>query len=121
MARQIIVTTSDSVDGYRVRKYLGVVRGIAVRGATPGQGFQALGNVLSGNLQAGWQLYEQVCETARDDAFDRMVRHAEELKADAILSMRYHGTEVAEGITEVLAYGTAVQLQLPEAQPATGP
>ncbi len=120
MPHQIIVTTSDSVDGYRVRKYLGVVRGIAVRGATPAQGFQALGQVLSGNLQASWQMFEQVCEAARDDAFDRMVRHAEELNADAILAMRYHGTDVREGITEVLAYGTAVQLELPEAQPAPG-
>ena len=120
MARQIIVTTSDSVNGYRIRKYLGVVRGIAVRGATPGQGFAALGQVLGGNLQASWQMYEQVCERARDDAFDRMVRHAEELNADAVIAMRYHGTELTQGLAEVLAYGTAVQLQLPEAQPASG-
>ncbi len=120
MARQIIVTTGDSVDGYRIRKYLGVVRGIAVRGATPGQGFQALGNVLSGNLQAGLQLYEQVCEAARDDAFDRMVRHAEDRQADAVIAMRYTGSTVGEGLAEVLAYGTAVQLEIPEAQPAAG-
>jgi uncharacterized protein YbjQ (UPF0145 family) len=119
MTRQIIVTTSDGVDGYRVRKYLGVVRGIAVRGATPGQGFAALGQVLGGNLQASWQMYEQVCERARDDAFDHMVRHAEDLQADAVVSMRYHGTELTQGLAEVLAYGTAVQLELPEAQAAT--
>ncbi len=120
MARQIIVTTGDSVDGYRIRAYLGVVRGIAVRAPTPGQGIRALGQVLSGNIQASWQMYEQVCEAARDDAFQRMVRHAEERHADAVIAMRYDATDVADGATEVLAYGTAVQLQLPEAQPATG-
>jgi uncharacterized protein YbjQ (UPF0145 family) len=108
------------VDGYRIRAYLGVVRGIAVRGPTPGQGFAALGKVLSGNLQGGWEMYEEVCETAREDAFRRMVRHAEERHADAVIAMRYDATDVAEGATEVLAYGTAVQLQLPEAQPAAG-
>ena len=120
MARQIIVTTGDAVDGYRIRAYLGVVRGIAVRAPTPSQGFQALGKVLSGNLQASWEMYEQVCETAREDAFERMVRHAEERHADAVIAMRYDATDVAEGVTEVLAYGTAVHLQIPEAQPATG-
>jgi uncharacterized protein YbjQ (UPF0145 family) len=120
MARQIIVTTGDTVDGYRIRAYLGVVRGIAVRAPTPGQGFRALGQVLSGNLQAGWEMYEQVCEKAREDAFERMVRHAEERHADAVVAMRYDATDVADGATEVLAYGTAVQLHIPEAQPAAG-
>ena len=120
MARQIIVTTGDTVDGYRVRAYLGVVRGIAVRAPTPGQGLQALGKVLGGNLQASWEMYEQVCEAAREGAFERIVRHAAERHADAVIAMRYDATDVAEGLTEVLAYGTAVQLHLPEAQPATG-
>ena len=120
MARQITVTTGDTVDGYRVRAYLGVVRGIAVRAPTPGQGLQALGKALGGNLQAGWEMYEQVCEAAREGAFERIVRHAAERHADAVIAMRYDATDVAEGLTEVLAYGTAVQLHLPEAQPATG-
>jgi uncharacterized protein YbjQ (UPF0145 family) len=120
MTRNIIVTTGDAVDGYRIRAYLGIVRGIAVRAPTPGQGFKALGQVLSGNLQASWEMYEQVCEKAREDAFERMVRHAEERHADAVIAMRYDATDVAEGVTEVLAYGTAVHLQIPEAQPASG-
>ncbi|HZY83639.1 MAG TPA: YbjQ family protein [Gemmataceae bacterium] len=120
MPHQLIVTTGDTVDGYRIRAYLGVVRGIAVRAPTPRQGFQALGKVLSGNFQGSWEMYEEVCEAAREDAFRRMVRHAEERHADAIVAMRYDATDVAEGVTEVLAYGTAVQLHLPEAQPAAG-
>ena len=75
------------------------------------QGFQALGKVLSGNLQGSWEMYEQVCEAAREDAFERMVRHAQERHADAVIAMRYDATNLADGITEVLAYGTAVVVE----------
>ncbi len=117
MSARMIVTTSDAVDGARIAEYLGVVRGIAVRVPTLSQGFQALGNALSGNLQAGAEMYAEVCETARSEAFKRMVTHARELEADAIIAMRYDATDVAERATEVLAYGTAVKLKYPEAVP----
>jgi uncharacterized protein YbjQ (UPF0145 family) len=113
----IIVTTGDTVDGARIAAYLGIVRGIAVRVPTLSQGFQALGSALSGNLQAGAEMYAEVCETARAEAFQRMVKHARELEADAIIAMRYDATDVADRATEVLAYGTAVKLRYPEAVP----
>jgi uncharacterized protein YbjQ (UPF0145 family) len=115
----IIVTTGDTVDGARIAEYLGIVRGISVRVPTLTQGFQALGNVLSGNFQAGAEMYAEVCETARADAYKRMVKHARDLEADAIIAMRYDATDVAEKCTEVLAYGTAVKLKYPEALPVS--
>jgi uncharacterized protein YbjQ (UPF0145 family) len=118
MAARLIVTTGDSVEGHPVIAYLGVVRGLAVRVPTPGQGFQALGSVLGGNMQAGAEMYAEVCETARSQAYQRMVEHARELGADAVIAMRYDATEVGEKATEVLAYGTAVKVQFPEALPA---
>jgi uncharacterized protein YbjQ (UPF0145 family) len=118
MAERFLVTTSDNMDGLAIKDYLGVVRGIAVRVPTIRQGFQALGNALSGNLQAGAEMYAQVCETARAEAYQRMVEHAREMGADAIIAMRYDATDVGESATEVLAYGTAVKLSVPEALPA---
>jgi uncharacterized protein YbjQ (UPF0145 family) len=113
----MIVTTGNCVEGARIHEYLGVVRGIAVRVPTLQQGFQALGNALSGNLQAGAEMYSKVCETAREQAFERMVAHAQELGADAIIAMRYDATDIGEKASEVLAYGTAVKLKFPEATP----
>jgi uncharacterized protein YbjQ (UPF0145 family) len=115
----IIVTTGDAIDGARIGEYLGIVRGIAVRVPTISQGFQALGSALSGNFQAGAEMYAEVCETARAEAYKRMVKHARELEADAIIAMRYDATDVAEKATEVLAYGTAVKLKYPQVTPVT--
>jgi uncharacterized protein YbjQ (UPF0145 family) len=112
MAHELIVTTGDAVAGHAIAAHLGVVRGIAVRAATLGQGFQALGNVLSGNVQASWEMYEQVCEAARESAYQRMVRQAQERGAHAIIAMRYDATDLGQGATEVLAYGTAVKLEV---------
>src|SRR5438874_1150058 len=116
MTAKLIVTTGSAVEGVEVREYLGVVRGIAVRVPTVTQGFQALGKVLSGNWQAGAEMYAEVCEAVRGQAFDRMVEHARELGADAVIAMRYDATHVGESATEVLAYGTAVKLRFPEAR-----
>src|SRR5205809_856562 len=119
MKPTIIVTTGNEIEGQTVQEYLGVVRGLAVRVPTPGQGFQALGNVLSGDWQAGAKMYEKVCESARELAFQRMIEHAVDLDADAIIAMRYDATEAGESATEVLAYGTAVKVKLPDALPVT--
>jgi uncharacterized protein YbjQ (UPF0145 family) len=115
MADKLIVTTGNTVEGARIVDYLGVVRGLVVRVPTLRQGFQALGNALSGNLQAGADMYAEVCETARGQAYQRMVDHARELGADAVIAMRYDATDVGESATEVLAYGTAVKIRFPEA------
>jgi uncharacterized protein YbjQ (UPF0145 family) len=103
-----LVTTGFDFQGYRVVKYLGVAKGIIVRSRSIfgniGAGFQSL---FGGNIT----LYTELCEQARDDAFNLMVTHAEDLGATAIIGMRYDANDVAQGITEVLAYGTAVVLE----------
>ena len=99
-----LVTTNIQLDGYRVVKNLGVVRGIIVRSRSLigniGAGFQIL---FGGNIS----LYSQLCERTRSDAYELMIHHAEEHGANAILAFRYDATEIAAGVTEVLAYGTA--------------
>jgi len=108
MATKITVTTGNSFEGHEIAEYLGVVRGIVVRAQTIGQGCRGgFAQILGGNIAA----YEEVCEKARADAFHRMLVHAEEIDADAIVAMRYDATEFAQGVTEVLAYGTAVKLR----------
>jgi len=104
----MIVTTGNDVAGKVIRKYLGVVRGIVVRSPSITQGFLGgLKQIMGGNIEA----YSQVCEAARQEAFDRMVEHAEEIEANAIIAMRYDATEFGPSVTEVLAYGTAVRLE----------
>jgi uncharacterized protein YbjQ (UPF0145 family) len=103
----MIVTTGNEVAGKPIASYLGIVRGIVVRSPNLAQNFLGgLKQVLGGNIES----YASVCESAREDAYERMVQHAEERGADAVISMRYDATEFAQGVTEVLAYGTAVKL-----------
>ena len=103
-----LVTTAFGFDGYRVVKHLGVVRGITVRSRS------ALGN-LAGGIQAIFggniTIYTELCEHARSEAFELMMQHAQQLGANAIIGVRYDANDVMEGITEVLAYGTAVVVQ----------
>jgi uncharacterized protein YbjQ (UPF0145 family) len=107
MPSRIIVTTGNDIPGQTIAEYLGVVRGIVVRAQTISQGCRGgFAQILGGNIPA----YEEVCERARADAFRRMLDHAEDLEADAVVAMRYDATEFAQGVTEVLAYGTAVKL-----------
>jgi uncharacterized protein YbjQ (UPF0145 family) len=104
----MIVATTNDIAGHRVVRYLGVVRGITVRSRSiignVGAGIQAL---FGGNIT----LYTSLCEQARADAYDLMVAHAEQMGANAVLAMRYDANEIAAGITEVLAYGTAVVIE----------
>ncbi|HEY3398021.1 MAG TPA: YbjQ family protein [Armatimonadota bacterium] len=106
--QQVWVTTANGFEGYRVLRYLGIVRGITVRsrGALGqiGAGFQRL---VGGNIT----LYTEMCEHAREEAFELMCQHAIEKGANGVLAMRYDATEVDQGTTEVLAYGTAVVLE----------
>jgi uncharacterized protein YbjQ (UPF0145 family) len=98
-------TTAFSLEGYRVIKTLGVVRGIIVRSRSIigniGAGFQTL---FGGNIS----LYTNLCERARSDAFELMLKHAQQLGANAVVGIRYDATEVIAGVSEVLCYGTAV-------------
>jgi len=103
----MIVTTGLNVEGKQVVEYLGVVRGIVVRATGIGRGIVGgLKSIIGGNIEE-WSV---VCEAARMEAFNRMVQHAHEIGADAVIGMRYEATEFAQGATEVLAYGTAVRL-----------
>ena len=102
-----LVTTANELHGYRVVRSLGLVRGIVVRSrsvvGTIGASLQTL---LGGNIT----LFTELCEKTREDAFELMLRHAAERGANAVIAMRYDANEVMQGVTEVLAYGTAVQV-----------
>ena len=101
------VTTGNDVAGRSVVSYIGIVRGIVVRSPSIGQGIMGgLKTIIGGNIES----YAEVCEDAREEAYERMVRHAEEHGANAVVAFRYDATEFAQGVTEVLAYGTAVKL-----------
>ncbi len=100
-----MVTTAPELPGQRVVRSLGVVRGIVVRSRSiVGNVGAALQSLVGGNIT----LYTEMCEKARNDAFKLMLAHAAQLGANAVIGMRYDANEVAEGITEVLAYGPAV-------------
>jgi uncharacterized protein YbjQ (UPF0145 family) len=104
----MIVTTTNDLTGYRVVRHIGLVRGVTVRSrnavASIGAGIQSL---FGGNVT----LYTSLAEQARQEAYEFLVQHAEQAGANAILAMRYDANEIMEGITEVLAYGTAVVVE----------
>jgi uncharacterized protein YbjQ (UPF0145 family) len=101
------VSTSFEIAGRRVSRQLGVVKGIIVRSRSViGNIGAAIQTIFGGNIT----LYTELCERARDDAYNLMEQHAQQLGADGIIGVRYDATEIANGITEVLCYGTAVKL-----------
>ncbi|MBI5859087.1 MAG: YbjQ family protein [Sphingobacteriales bacterium] len=108
MIDQSMVTTSIELDGYRVVKNLGVVRGIIVRSRN-----------LFGNIAGGFQtlfggrisIFTELCEKTREEAFQQMMQHAEQRGANAVINMRYDANQVIGSVTEVLAYGTAVVVE----------
>jgi len=103
-----LTTTTFELPGYSVVKSFGVVRGIVVRSRSIigniGAGIQA---IFGGNIS----LYTELCERAREDAFNQMLTHAGQLGATAVIGVRYDATEIAAGISEVLCYGTAVTVE----------
>ena len=103
-----LITTAFTLDGYKIVKNLGIIRGITVRSrnvfATIGASLQTL---VGGNIT----LFTQLCEKTRNEAFELMVSHAEDIGANAVIGMRYDANEVMSGVTEVLAYGTAVVVE----------
>jgi len=103
-----MTTTTFELDGYRVTKTLGVVRGIIVRSRSViGSIGASLQTLVGGNIT----ILTELCEKTRNDAFELMVQHAAELGANAVVGVRYDATEVMQGVTEVLAYGTAVVVE----------
>jgi len=103
-----LITTTFTLDGYKIVKNLGVVRGIVVRSrsvfGTIGAGLQT---IFGGNIT----LFTELCEKTRSDAFELMVQHGQYIGANALLGVRYDATEVMSGVTEVLCYGTAVVVE----------
>lgn len=106
MDHQLVVTTFE-IPGVRVAKTMGVVRGIIVRSrSVVGNFFAGFQMFMGGNIS----IYTSLCERARSDAYELMIRHAEELGANAVVGVRYDANEIAPGVTEVLCYGTAVHV-----------
>ena len=104
-----MVTTAFELPNYRVMQNLGVVRGIVVRSRNV---FATLGATLQTIVGGNITVWTTLCEQTRNDAFDIMIQHATEIGANAIIGARYDTTELAQGVTEVLAYGTAVIVEL---------
>jgi uncharacterized protein YbjQ (UPF0145 family) len=101
-------STTFDIYGYKIIRTLGVVRGVTVRSRSLfgniGAGFQTL---MGGNIT----IYEELCEKTRQEAFDIMVRHAEQIGGNAVVGVRYESTEVMQGVTEVICYGTAALVE----------
>lgn len=108
MIDQHLITTSVTLEGYRITKHLGIIRGITVRSRS-----------IFGNIAGGFQtlfggkisIYAELCEKTREEAYQLMIQHANERGANAIINMRYDANEVMNGVMEVLAYGTAVVVE----------
>jgi len=103
-----MVTTAFELDGYRIVRNMGVVRGIVVRSRSI---FGTLGASLQTLVGGNITLFSKLCEQTRGHAFDLMMEHAAALGANAVIGMRYDATEIMNGVTEVLAYGTAVVVE----------
>jgi len=104
----MLVTTANELAGHRVVQHIGLVRGITVRSRNV---FGTIGASLQSLFGGKISLYTGLAERAREEAYELMVEHAQELGANAILAMRYDANDIAQGITEVLAYGTAVVVE----------
>jgi uncharacterized protein YbjQ (UPF0145 family) len=100
-----MITTAFNFEGYRITQNLGIVRGITVRSRSVVGNFAgSIQTMLGGNIS----IFTELCEKAREEAFDLMAAHAQQMGANAIIGMRYDANDVMDGVTEVLAYGTAV-------------
>lgn len=103
-----MVTTAFDLSGYRVVRNFGLVRGVTVRSRSVlGNLGASLQTIVGGNIT----IFEEMCEKTREEALELMLQHASEHGANAVIGMRYDATEVMQGVTEVLAYGTAVQVE----------
>lgn len=105
---QEMISTSFEIPGYRVRKNLGLVRGVTVRSRSVIGSFAGgVQTLFGGNIS----IFTELCEKARQEAYDLMLEHADQMGANAIIGMRYDANDVMDGVTEVLAYGTAVVME----------
>ena len=100
-----LTTTTFEIDGYKIDKHLGIVRGIVVRSRSL---LGTIGGMLHTIVGGNITLFTELCEKTRGEAFDMMVSHAEDIGANAVIGIRYDATELMGGVSEVLCYGTAV-------------
>lgn len=100
-----MTTTAFTLDGYRITKNLGLVRGITVRSRSI---FGTIGGSLQTLFGGNISLFTELCEKTRSESFEMMIKHAQELGANAVIGVRYDATELMQGVSEVLCYGTAV-------------
>ena len=103
-----LTTTTFTLDGYRIARNLGVVRGIMVRSRSI---FGTIGGSLQTLVGGNISLFTSLCEKTRNEAFELMLQHAQQVGANAVIGIRYDATEVMNGVTEVLCYGTAVVVE----------
>jgi uncharacterized protein YbjQ (UPF0145 family) len=108
MIDEQLVTTSNILEGYRITKHLGLVRGITVRSRSL---FGNIGGAFQSLVGGKISIYVELCEKTREEAYQLMLQNANERGANAIINMRYDANEVMAGINEVLAYGTAVVVE----------
>lgn len=103
-----LVTTTFNLEGYRIVRHLGLVRGVTVRSrSVVGTLGASVQTIFGGNIT----LFTELCEAARQEAFDLMVQHADQMGANAVIGVRYDANDVMDGVTEVLCYGTAVVVE----------
>jgi len=108
MNANLMVTTTFDFNGFKINRYLGVVRGITVRSRSVVGSFGAgVQQIFGGNIT----IYTELCEQARQEAFELMMQHAQQIGANAVIGMRYDANEISDGVAEVLAYGTAVVVE----------
>lgn len=104
----MLITTSTHLEGYKITHHVGLVRGITVRSRGLGGNFVGSFMTIFGGKST---IYTNLCESAREEAYQLMINNAQLLGANAIINMRYESNEVMQGVTEVLAYGTAVEVE----------
>ena len=105
---RLIMTTTFTVEGHRIREYLGIVRGVIVRAPTISQGFMGgLRSIVGGQIHE----YTQMCEQTRQQATAALAQHAREMGANGVIGIAYDASEIGQTATEVLCYGTAVILE----------
>jgi uncharacterized protein YbjQ (UPF0145 family) len=103
-----MTTTAFTLDGYQIKTNLGLVRGITVRSRSV---FGTIGGALQTLIGGNISLFTELCEKTRADAYEMMIKHAQEVGANAIVGVRYDATELMQGVSEVLCYGTAVVVE----------
>ena len=103
-----MTTTAFTLDGYRITKNLGIIRGITVRSRSI---FGTIGGSLQTLFGGNISLFTELCEKTRAEAFEMMIQHAQALGANAVIGLRYDATELMQGVSEVLCYGTAVVVE----------